>query len=280
MKKIIAYLTLMRFHKPVGILLLWAPTAWALWLANHGMPSVKLLLLFFLGTVLMRAAGCVVNDIADRKIDLHVTRTKNRPLTAGVITLSEALVLLITLLFAALVVLIQLPSACFYYALAALAITIIYPFCKRFLQGPQLILGLAFSMGIPMAYAASNAPLNATVIYLLLINFAWIVAYDTEYAMVDRSDDLKIGVRSTAIWFASYDRLIIGLLQVVHHSLWLLLAYQHDLSPIFYYCWVVAGGNLVYQQYLLVERNESKCLNAFTMNTWYGLVMWVGLMLS
>lgn len=275
-----AYWRLMRFHKPVGILLLWVPTAWALWLANQGCPSFILVTYFLLGTIIMRAAGCVVNDIADRNFDKHVKRTERRPLTSGEINLSEAFIILSLLLVLALLIALQLPITCLYYAFAALFVTITYPFCKRFIEAPQLVLGLAFSMGIPMAYAASGAGPNAAMLILMLINFLWIVSYDTMYAMVDREDDLRIGVKSTAVLFADYDWLIILVLQAFFHGLWLCLALALHFSPVFYGLWVVAGGLLVFQQRLVNTRDVHKCFKAFSMNGWYGIIMWVGLMLS
>ena len=272
-----AYFHLMRFHKPAGIALLWLPTAWALWIANHGAPKLNLVIYFLLGTIFMRAAGCVVNDIADRHIDKHVSRTKNRPLTSGEIGLIEALLLLLILLFAALCVLIQLPDKCFYYALFALLITIIYPFCKRFFQAPQLILGLAFSMGIPMAYVASGVAPDTTMLVLFIINFTWIVAYDTMYAMSDRDDDLRIGVKSTAVLFGQHDCLIILLLQIVFQSLWLYLALTQNYSMWFYTAWIIANGILIYQQCLIRTRHAALYLRAFSSNSIYGLVMWIGL---
>ncbi|KTD41181.1 4-hydroxybenzoate octaprenyltransferase [Legionella parisiensis] len=270
-----AYWRLMRFDKPVGILLLWFPTAWALWLANKGMPTLRLLILFICGTVFMRAAGCVINDIADRNIDKHVVRTKFRPLTSGEVTLPEAFLLLIILLFAALLILIQLPRNCFYFGLIALFISFLYPFCKRFLDAPQLILGLAFSMGIPMAYVASNLPLNSEFCLLFLINFSWILVYDTMYAMADKADDLRIGVKSTAIYFASYDRMIIGLLQALLHSLWLCWALMNHISLLFYIFWFMAGIVLIYQQKLINKRIPQECFKAFVISVYYGTLMWL-----
>lgn len=274
-----AYLRLMRFHKPAGILLLWFPTAWALWLANQGRPPAILVCYFLLGTILMRAAGCIVNDIADRHVDKHVRRTSMRPLTTGELGLAQAFMLLIVLLMAAFVIVIQLPSACFYYAMAAVFITVLYPFCKRFFQAPQLVLGLAFSMGILMAYAASGIYVDSSTILLFLLNFAWIVAYDTMYAMADREDDLRIGVKSTAILFAEYDRLIILLLQLSFHSLWLVLAVSLHSSSWFYACWLCAWPILIYQQQRLSQKDPAAYLAAFFSNVWYGGVMWLALIL-
>ncbi|CDZ79174.1 4-hydroxybenzoate octaprenyltransferase [Legionella massiliensis] len=273
------YLRLMRFHRLAGIWLLWFPTAWALWLANKETPPLALIILFFLGTVLMRAAGCVVNDIADRHVDLHVKRTAMRPLVTGEVSLGQALALLLVLLFAALLILIQLPPQCFYYALAAVFVTVLYPFCKRFIQGPQFVLGIAFSMGIPMAFAASKQLPNTTMVLLLIINFCWIVAYDTQYAMVDKDDDLRIGVKSTAILFASYDKVIISSLQVCLHLLWLVLALELQLSKLFFAGWLVAGLVLLYQYRLVVKGNRDSYFQAFTSNSWYGLIMWLALTL-
>ncbi len=275
--KVYAYLRLMRFHKPAGIALLWLPTAWALWIANHGVPPLNLILYLLLGTIFMRAAGCVMNDIADRHIDIHVSRTKMRPLTTGEVSLPEAVLTLFLLLFVALCVLIQLPLICFYYALPALLLTILYPFCKRFLQAPQLVLGLTFSMGIPMAYAASGVTPNSTMLLLFILNFVWIVAYDTIYAMVDRADDLRIGVKSTAILFAHFDCLIILLLQVFLSGLWIGLALTQHYSLWFYAFWLLAAMVLIYQQWLIRNRKPAKCLRAFSTNSLYGLLMWIAL---
>lgn len=269
-----AYWHLMRFDKPVGIFLLWFPTAWALWFANHGTPPLKLLILFFFGTVLMRAAGCVMNDIADRDIDKHVTRTQLRPLTSGEITLKEALIILGILLFLALLILTNLPWNCFYLGLVALGISLTYPFCKRFLNAPQLVLGLAFSMGIPMVYVASNGALNFDSALLFLINFCWIVTYDTMYAMTDKADDLRLGVHSTAIYFGKYDKRIIGLLQCFFHGLWLYLGLNQQLGPFFYVFWLAASCTLIHQSELIYERDRSKCFRAFIVSVYYGLLMW------
>ncbi len=275
-----SYFRLMRFHKPVGIFLLWWPTAWALWIATGGTPGMKLVIYFSLGTVFMRAAGCVINDLADRNFDRHVQRTAARPLTTGEVSLFEGLVLTCLLLVASLFILLQLPGPCFYYAVAALGVTVLYPFCKRFFQAPQFVLGIAFSMGIPMVYAAAGVPFNHSFILLLLINFAWIVAYDTMYAMVDREDDLRIGIKSTAILFASYDRVIIFALQVFFHGLWLVLALLNHYSFKFYILWLAGAGYLAEQQILVNTRQDNACFKAFTTNVWYGCCMWLALILS
>lgn len=270
---------LLRLDKPVGILLLWFPTAWALWIANQGAPSIWLLGYFFLGTVLMRSAGCVVNDIADRHIDKHVTRTKMRPITSGQVSVVEALVVLFALLLAAFIILLQLPFACFLYAIIAVLLTCVYPFCKRWFQAPQLMLSLAFSMGIPMAYVASNVSFDHRMWVLCCINAAWIVAYDTMYAMVDRADDLRIGVKSTAVLFGQYDRFIIFLLQLFFHLGWLYVSISSHYHVGFYGFWVIAAMVLMYQQALLKYHIPASCFSAFLSNGWYGLWMWLAIVI-
>lgn len=275
-----AYWTLSRFHKPAGTLLLWAPTAWALWIANQGRPSWSLLLLFLAGTIVMRAAGCVINDMADSRIDAHVQRTKNRPLAAGTLRMHQAMLLLLFYLSLALLILLQLPSTCVYYAAISLFVTILYPFCKRYIEAPQVVLGLAFSMSIPMVYAASQVAADSNMFLLLVINFLWILAYDTQYAMSDRPDDLRIGVKSTAILMGRFDTLIIGLLQVGCQALWLLLALRMQAAVGFYIVWFLAGFILIHQQRLLRERDRNACLQAFSTNSWYGMAMWAAVMLA
>ena len=270
-------LQLIRFHKPIGTLLLWFPTAWALWLANHGAPSNALLIYFFVGTFLMRSAGCVINDIADRHVDQHVRRTASRPLVSRTISLPIALAILIFLLLAAFIILIQLPKICFYYALAGLFITSAYPFCKRFFEAPQLILGIAFSIGIPMAYAASTHALDQTTGYLMALNFFWIINYDTLYALSDRPDDLRIGIKSTAILFGKHWRCLILLLQGLTHSLWLLIAHIHHLSIFFYTLWSLGLFVFIYQDFLLQNPIETTYQRAFILNSVYGLIMWIAL---
>lgn len=278
--KFSAYWRLMRFHKPVGTLLLWFPTAWALWIAQRGQPSWSLLFLFFCGTVIMRAAGCVLNDLADKEFDQQVTRTKLRPLAAGELKTKEALILLCFLLFIALLILLQLPAACFLWGMVALTVATLYPFCKRFLAAPQLILGLAFSMGIPMAFVASNKPLDDTCVLLFLLNFSWIVLYDTLYAMIDKEDDLKIGVRSTAIYFAQHTHLIISLLQLVMQTLWLYLAWMLQVSASFYVLWILSWGILIWQQKLLMQAKPELCFKGFEISVYYGAIMWIALILG
>lgn len=275
-----AYLRLARLDKPVGILLLWYPTAWALWSANQGMPPWRLLMLFLTGTILMRSAGCVINDIADRTVDIHVARTKSRPLTSGEVSLGGAFLCLFLFLLGSLLVLLYLPGNCFYIALVSVFITFLYPFCKRFLNAPQVILGLAFSMGIPMAFVASGVRPENDFIILFVINFAWIIVYDTMYAMTDKADDLKIGVKSTAIYFAEYDRLVVGVLQCLLHGLWLLWAAVNTVNLVFYLVWLIAGSVLIYQQKLIRQRIPQDCFKAFLVSSYYGALMWLAVICS
>tara|TARA_R110002126_G_scaffold273866_1_gene418553 strand:- start:76073 stop:76912 length:840 start_codon:yes stop_codon:yes gene_type:complete len=275
-----AYAHLLRLHKPIGTLLLWFPTAWALWFAYAGMPPISYILYFFFGTFVMRSAGCLMNDLADRHVDPHVARTKNRPLATNAVSVTSAVILLITLLCIALAILLQLPTACFKYAIISVVLTAIYPFFKRFFDAPQLILGLTFSMGIPMAYAASGAALNFTTGLLILINFFWIVAYDTIYAMADKPDDLKIGVRSTAILFGNQDKNVVFLLQGLAQACWLVLAVQLQLNVLFYIAWGVASLIFIKQQISMRTIGTPHYLQIFTSNHVYGLLFWVAIMLQ
>lgn len=275
--QMINYYRLARLHQPIGIFLLWYPTVWALWIAYGRTPPLLAIIIFFLGTVLMRSAGCIINDIADRNIDLHVKRTQNRPLTAGQISLLEAFMVLLIFLVGALMILLCLPLKCFLYAFFALLITIIYPFTKRFFYCPQLFLGLAFSMGIPMAYEALNQPLNRSTFFLFILNFCWILAYDTEYALVDKADDILIGVKSTAIFFGKYDQWIIFLLHISMQLLWFTLV-----SPTsgFLIAWTAGGLTLIYQHRLLAANKNRYAPLAFRLNNYYGLILWLGIILK
>ena len=262
-----AYWRLARLDKPIGIILLWSPTSWALWLANHGHPSIKIIIFFLLGTIIMRSAGCVINDIADRNFDLHVSRTNMRPLTSGEVSLVAAFLFFILLVGCAVIILLQLPPECFLYALLSLLITVIYPFCKRMINSPQLILSIAFSMSMPMVYVTAHQSFDKTLLMLWLINFLWVIAYDTQYAMVDLYDDKKIAVKSTAVFFKSWSKTIIVSLQIVLHFLWLPLAWLLDFNNYFFILWFFGGCLFIYQYNLLY-------MQAFLNNSWYGLIMW------
>lgn len=268
-------LKLIRFHKPVGTILLFLPTLSALLIANKGFPAKNIFLLFLFGTFVMRSAGCVLNDLADQKFDGLVARTKNRPLANGEMTQNNAFVILLMLLFIALFIVLKLPATCFYYSLMALAVTIIYPFCKRFFHAPQLILGVAFSFGIPMAFAASNLNFGANGWMLLLINYLWIVNYDTIYALADIKDDIKIGINSTAILFGKYVFSVITILNIIMHLLWLVLAIFNNFSYQFYVIWFFASAVLVYQQKIV---KDEKPIVAFNISIIYGSLMLLGIL--
>ena len=208
------YLILMRLHKPIGIFLLLWPTLWAVLIASHGSPSLSIITVFVLGTVLMRSAGCVINDYADKDFDGHVMRTRERPLVTKRVTTKQALIIFSILSLLSLALVLTLNRLTLLLAIPALLLAISYPFMKRFTNMPQLILGIAFSWGIPMAFAAINNSVPSIAWLMMLANIFWVIAYDSQYAMIDREDDLKIGVKSSAILFGRYDRLIIALLQI------------------------------------------------------------------
>ena len=280
MTKISAYSKLMRFDKPIGIFLLLWPTLWPLWLGNKGFPGPKMFLIFVLGVVVMRAAGCVINDIVDKDIDPSVERTKTRPLANQSLTVREAYFLLFFLLSIALGLVLQLNLSSFFWALGGLSITVIYPFCKRFLSAPQLILGFAFSWSIPMVYVANNLALSAEAYLLWLSVGLWIVVYDTFYALVDKEDDLKIGINSTAILFGERVGLITVLLQSSVIVLWVLIGLIYELNYIYFSSLVVVACFFVRQQLLIKAREPNQCLKAFLENNYVGLVVFLGVFLD
>ena len=275
--RLTAYEKLMRLDKPIGILLLLWPTLWGLWFAAGGLPPPDVLLIFFTGTVLMRSAGCVVNDYADRNYDPHVARTKDRPLAAGVIRPPEAMVLAAVLMLIAFGLVLFLNVLTIKLALIAAVIAIIYPFVKRVFPLPQAWLGLAFGFGIPMAYAAQWNALPRVAWLLLIATMLWAIAYDTAYAMVDRDDDLKIGVKSSAILFGRLD--IAGVMTA--HALFLgLMAWigWWQMRGAFYYAGLAVAGALVLYQYRLMRgRTREGCFKAFLNNHWVGCVIFIGI---
>lgn len=276
----IHFLLLMRFHKPIGIFLLLWPTLWALWIAAKGTPPLFLLFIFIAGTIVMRAAGCVINDIIDRKIDLNVSRTKDRPITSGRLSVKAALILLGFLYFAALLLVGLLNPFTIKLAIAAVILASIYPFAKRFTHWPQLILGFAFSWGILMAFAAITNTLPLSAWLLFLASVLWTITYDTEYAMTDRDDDLKIGVKSTAILFGKHDRFIIALLQSAMLTVLIYLGIYLKLHWVYFLSLGVAAIIFIYHQKLIAQRNPQSCLRAFLNNNWVGLVIFLGILLS
>jgi len=275
-----ALLQLIRFDKPIGTLLLLWPTLWALWLAAQGVPDFHLLVIFLAGTFLTRSAGCIVNDLADRKLDGAVARTSARPLVTGAVSVREALVFFTVLMLLAFVLVLFTNALTIALSLVAVLLASTYPFMKRYTQLPQLVLGAAFSWGIPMAFAAQRGTLPPALWLLYLGNLLWTVAYDTAYAMVDREDDLKVGIKSSAILFGRYDRLMIGLLQLGCLLCLYLAGRAFGLGQFYVGGLVVAAVLFGYQQYLIRERRQEECFKAFLHNNWVGMAIFVGLALD
>lgn len=269
---------LMRFDRPIGTLLLLWPTLWALWIAGDGHPALKNVLIFAVGVVLMRAAGCIMNDVADRKFDLYVERTRTRPLATGELTTQQALMafVVVMLLAFALVLLTNLLTIKLAFAGAVLAST--YPFFKRWTHFPQVVLGLAFGWGIPMAFAAETQQVANIAWLILLINVIWSVIYDTLYAMVDRDEDILIGLKSTAILFGRYELRILRGLKILMIALLVLLGWKLQLSWPWFAGLVAASGFFVYQQVQVKERDRDACFSAFLNNNWVGASILAGLL--
>lgn len=274
------YAQLMRLHRPIGIYLLLWPTLWALWLAGDGQPPRSVVLVFVVGVVLMRSAGCVINDIADRDFDPHVARTRDRPLAAGRVTLNEAVGLAVVLCLLAFALVLTQNVLTIQLSLIGLALTVSYPLMKRWHSLPQINLGMAFGWGIPMAYAAVVNQLSLIAWLLFLSNVLWSVVYDTQYAMVDREDDCKIGVKSTAILFGKQDKRIIGYLQLTLLGLLVLIGVLAGRGGIYYLGLLAATGFTLYQQYLIRDRKPEECFKAFLNNNGFGLAIFCGLLLD
>lgn len=275
----IDFIQLMRLDRPIGVYLLLWPTLCALWLAAQGMPDLKLLAVFVGGVILMRSAGCVINDFADRKIDGHVQRTQNRPLATGKINAKEALILFAILIALSASLLLFTNTLTFQLALVAVVLATVYPFSKRFTFYPQIVLGAAYSMAIPMAFAAQTGELPAALWLLYLANLVWTVAYDTEYAMTDRPDDLLIGVKSTAVLFGDADRPILAVLQGLVIGCLLLVGSRFALGG---WYWLGVAAMLVsfgWQHWLIRDREPQACLAAFLSNHWSGMLLFAGLLL-
>lgn len=278
--KLQAYHRLMRTDKPIGTLLLLWPTLWALWVATPGVPPLFILAVFVAGVWLMRAAGCVVNDYADRKFDGHVKRTSNRPLPRGDISEKEARRLFVVLVALSFLLVLTLNTMTILLSVVGLMLAWVYPFMKRYTHLPQVVLGAAFGWSIPMAWAAVSESLPLSCWLMFLTNIFWAVAYDTQYAMVDRDDDLKIGIKSTAILFGQNDKLIIGILQVAVLAVMALIGWLNQLNWAFYWSLFIAGALFVYQQKLIKDRERDACFKAFMNNNYVGLVLFIGLALS
>lgn len=276
------YWRLMRFDKPIGIFLLLWPTLWALWLAAGGLPPLPVFAVFVLGTVLMRAAGCVINDVADRDFDGHVARTRGRPIAAGLVTPQEALRLAVVLALIAFGLTTSLHNVrVLLLAVPAVIIAAAYPFMKRFISVPQAVLGLAFSWGIPMAYAALRPQVPVLeVAALMLANFCWVVAYDTYYAMADREDDLKLGVKSSAITFGRADRAVVLALQAAALLLLAAVGAYRELGWPYFAGLLGAVATVIYQAYLTRGRDPVACFKAFLNNNLFGGAVFLGLLLA
>jgi 4-hydroxybenzoate polyprenyltransferase len=275
-QKLDAYERLIRLDKPVGFMLLMWPTLWGLWMAAYGMPDIRFVWIFVLGTILMRSAGCAINDWADRDFDAAVKRTEHRPLAAGEITGKEAIAVGVVCALCAAMLLIPLNWSARFWAIPALAIAIVYPFTKRFFAVPQAILGLAFSMGIPMAFAAVRGEVPWIAYALIAANFFWVMAYDTEYAMVDRDDDLKIGMKTSAIFFGKYDVLAV----MTSYALFLLgmaaIGVYLRFGWVFYVGLGLAAILAIHHYTLIRDRDRMKCFAAFRGNNLLGLCVFVG----
>lgn len=275
-----AYARLMRLHRPIGILLLLWPTLWALWLAARGVPDPLVLMVFVLGTVLMRSAGCVMNDYADRDFDAHVTRTRDRPLATGEIRPRHALMLCGALVLTAGMLVLTQNWLTIKLSFAAVALAGVYPFMKRYTYLPQIWLGASFAWAVPMAFAAQTGAVPPLAWLLLSAVVLWVLVYDTQYAMVDREDDLAIGIKSTAILFDDADRVIIAILQGLLLIDLYLVGEQAGLGTPYRASLAVAAGLALYQQWLIRERRPAACFKAFMNNNWFGMTVMVGIVAS
>lgn len=273
------YLQLTRMNRPVGSLLLMWPMLVALWLAAGGMPDLKVLVIFVLGVLLMRSAGCAINDYADRELDGHVWRTVDRPLATGALSPGQAVMTFVLLALVAFVLVLQLNWLTIALSLVAAGLAALYPFMKRYTHFPQVILGMAFGWAIPMAFAAQTGEVPMLAWWLFAANIVWTLVYDTFYAMADREDDLKIGIKSTAVLFGRYDRLVIGFLQILYGLFWLSLGLMMGFSAAFYLGLAGLLVLFIYQQWLTREREPLACFQAFRNNNWAGALLFAGVVL-
>lgn len=279
-KKAVLYLQLVRLDKPIGILLLLWPTLIALWIAAEGWPDPLVLFVFVMGVILMRSAGCAINDYADRHIDKKVERTKQRPLTSGKITEKETLVVFTVLSLTAFALVLLMNELTIWMSVGGIILAVSYPFMKRYHYLPQVHLGAAFGWSAPMAYTAQANEITTIAWLIFLATILWATVYDTMYAMVDYDDDIKIGVKSTAILFGNQDKLIIGIIQLLLIFNLLLIGHRADLSGFYYLGLTAASVFAVYQQYLIRDRKRELCFQAFLNNNWFGLVLFAGVFLD
>jgi 4-hydroxybenzoate polyprenyltransferase len=277
--RVYQYFLLMRLDRPIGIFLLLWPALWALCIAGEGKPDLHVVLVFLLGVFLMRSAGCVINDYADRDYDPHVRRTRNRPLAAGHVSPGEALTLFSVLCLIAFILVLTLNALTVMLSFAGALLAAIYPFMKRYTYLPQIFLGIAFGWAVPMAFAAQTGTIPHVAWLLFIATVLWATAYDTMYAMVDRPDDLRIGVKSTAILFGDADRVIIAMIQLMVFAVLFIIGKQLAMGVYYYLALVIAAILAVYQQYLIKERDASRCFKAFLNNNWFGAVIFVGIVL-
>ncbi len=271
------YMQLARLDKPIGILLLLWPTLWAVWLASKGHPSLLIIVIFTLGTLLMRSAGCVINDYADRDIDKHVQRTKNRPLTSGRVSAREALTLAVGLAVAAGWLILPLNQLTWLLAIPAVFLAASYPYTKRFFAIPQAYLGIAFGFGIPMAYAATLNTVPPVAWLLLLANVFWAIAYDTEYAMVDRDDDIHLGIHSSALLFGKYDVLAVMVCYLIALTALAVAGLMTDMGVAYFVGLMVAAGIAAYHYTLIKSRQREQCFKAFLHNNYFGAAVFAGI---
>jgi 4-hydroxybenzoate polyprenyltransferase len=275
-----AYALLVRLHRPIGIFLLMWPALWALWLAGEGNPPWPIVLIFIAGVVLMRSAGCAINDFADRELDGHVKRTKDRPLAAGTVSPKEAVGVFLALSFMAFLLVLLLDWTTIGLSVVALGLAVVYPFMKRYTHLPQLFLGAAFGWAVPMAYTAVTGHIPGEAWVLFAATVVWALIYDTQYAMVDRQDDLAVGIKSSAILFGSYDRTVIALLQLVFFALLVLVGLETGRGVWFYGGVGLAVLMALYQQWLIRGREPKPCFEAFLNNNYLGMALFAGLMMD
>jgi 4-hydroxybenzoate polyprenyltransferase len=279
-QKLQLYLDLIRWNRPAGWLLLLWPTLSALWIASHGFPGWHLLAVFTLGTILMRSAGCCVNDVADREFDRHVKRTAQRPVTAGRISAREALLVGAVLALLAFALVLTTNASAIAWSVAALAIAIAYPYAKRFVSMPQAVLGVAFSFGIPMAFAAVQSRVPVLAWVLLLGNLFWVLAYDTEYAMVDRDDDLRIGMKTSAITLGRADVPVVMFCYGAYLSIWALALVEMIPLPVVLVATAAGAAQALWHYTLIRDRSRDGCFKAFRINHWLGFTLFVGVVVG
>ncbi len=279
-KKMHLYLALIRWDRPAGWLLLLWPTLGALWVASGGFPGWHMLAVFVLGTILMRSAGCCINDVADREFDRHVKRTAARPVTTGAVAVKEALAVGAVLALLAFALVLGTNAITIGMSFAALAITLAYPYAKRYVSMPQAVLGVAFGMGIPMAFAAVRGDVPALAWVLMLGNLFWVLAYDTEYAMVDRDDDLRLGIQTSAITLGAWDVPVVMLCYGVFITIWAVALVEYANSAMFYVAICAAVGQVAWHFTLIRSRSREGCFKAFRLNHWLGFAVFAGIAAS